>query len=78
MEGRKCRAQAKKYVYLNEALNAVPVPVEWAEAYTSLQRGIVKGIFTGYDSFSSGKMQEVACYGHNIGMPLDGPHPPVD
>lgn len=66
--GRKMRAQAKIYAMMCEAMNAIPVPVDWSEVYTSLQRGLVKGVFTGYDSVSSAKLQEVAPYCHNIGL----------
>ena len=61
--GAKLRAQAKVYSDMAEAINGVPVPVEWAEAYTSLQRGLVKGIFTGYDSVTGAKIHEVAISG---------------
>ena len=64
MEGRKLRAQAKSYSDIIEATNGVPVPVAWAEAYTALQRGLVKGIFTGYDSVTGAKIHEVAPYAH--------------
>ncbi len=66
MDGRKLRAQAKHYSLMAEAINGVPVPVAWAEAYTALQRGLVKGIFTGYDSVTGAKIHEVAPYGHRI------------
>lgn len=66
MGGRKLRAQAKHYSLMAEAIKGVPVPVAWAEAYTALQRGLVKGIFTGYDSVTGAKIHEVAPYGHRI------------
>jgi len=62
MGGEKVRAQAKIYVTMLEAMNGVGVPVEWAECYTSLQRGLVKGVFTGFDSVTSAKLYEVAPY----------------
>jgi TRAP-type C4-dicarboxylate transport system substrate-binding protein len=66
VNGRKMRAQAKVYADMIEAINGVPVPVAWGETYTALQRGLVKGIFTGYDSFTSAKLYEVAPYAHRI------------
>ena len=66
--GRKIRAQAKLYVNMIKVMNGVPVPVEWGETYPALQRGLVKGIFTGYDSFTSAKLMEVAPYAHRINL----------
>jgi len=66
MGGVKLRAQAKLYSDITEAIKGVPTPVEWAETYTALQRGLVGGVFTGFDSFSSAKMMEVAPYAHRI------------
>jgi len=43
-------------------MGGTPVPIDWSEAYTGLQRGTVKGLMTGYDSISSAKIQEVAPY----------------
>jgi len=66
VEGRKLRAQAKVFADMTKAMGGIPVNVEWGEIYTALQRGLVKGIFTGYGSFSSAKLQEVAPYAHRI------------
>jgi len=68
MTGIKLRAQAKIFTNIVEAMNGVPVYVEWPETYTALQRGLVKGVFTGFDSTTSAKLQEVAPYAHNIGL----------
>lgn len=68
LEGRKVRAQAKIYSTMAEAMNGVGVPVEWAETYTSLQRGLVKGVFTGFDSVTGAKLHEVAPYATDIKM----------
>jgi TRAP-type C4-dicarboxylate transport system substrate-binding protein len=64
LPGVKLRAQSKLLSDMVTAMGGEPVPVEWAEAYTSLQRGLVKGIFTGWESFTGAKMQEVAPYAH--------------
>ena len=64
--GTKLRAQAKLYSDITEAIKGVPTPVEWAETYTALQRGLVNGLFTGFDSFTGAKMMEVAPYAHRI------------
>ena len=66
--GVKIRAQAVVYTYIVEAINGTPVPIEWGEAYTALQTGVVKGIITGHDSVSTANIQEVAPYGHRINM----------
>lgn len=66
--GRSIRAQAKLYSDIVEAANGLPVPVAFAEAYTALQRGQVKGIFTGYGSITGSKLHEVAPYGYSIGL----------
>jgi len=68
MDGEKVRAQAAVYTYIVEAIKGTPVPIEWGEAYTALQTGVVKGIITGIDSVSSANIQEVAPYGHRINM----------
>ena len=68
LEGRKIRAQAKLFSDMVEAAGGVPVPVAFAEAYTALQNGLVKGIFTGYDSISATKLQEVAPYAYRISL----------
>jgi len=64
--GRKLRAQAKVFSDMAEAINGVPVPVAWGEAYTALQRGLAKGIFTGFDSITGAKLYEVAPHAHRI------------
>lgn len=64
--GAKMRAQAQVYTYILEAINGVPVPVEWGETYTALQRGLIKGVMTGYDSVTGAKIMEVAPYLHKI------------
>ena len=61
VEGRKLRAQAKVFADMTKAMGGVPVNVEWGETYTALQRGLVKGIFTGYGSFSSAKYRRIYC-----------------
>jgi TRAP-type C4-dicarboxylate transport system substrate-binding protein len=66
--GEKIRAQAVVYNYIVEAIGGTPVPIEWGEAYTALQTGVVKGIITGIDSTSTANIQEVAPYGHRIFM----------
>ena len=66
--GRKIRAQAKLYSDMVEAAKGVPVPIPFPDAYTSLQRGLVKGIFTGFASITGAKLQEVAPYGYSIGL----------
>jgi TRAP-type C4-dicarboxylate transport system substrate-binding protein len=66
--GRKIRAQAKLYSDMVEAAKGVPVPIPFAEAYTALQRGLVKGIFTGFASITGSKIHEVAPYGYGIGL----------
>ncbi|MBI1773871.1 MAG: TRAP transporter substrate-binding protein DctP [Proteobacteria bacterium] len=66
LAGRKIRAQAKLFSDMIEAAGGVPVPVAFAEAYTALQNGLVKGILTGYDSITGAKLHEVAPYAHNI------------
>ena len=68
LEGRNIRSQAKLYSDMTEAANGVPVPVAFAEAYTALQRGLVKGIFTGYGSITGAKLHEVAPYAYSIGL----------
>lgn len=65
---RPIRAQAKLYSDIVEAAGGVPVPVAFAEAYTALQRGLVKGIFTGYASITGSKIHEVAPYAYGIGL----------
>ena len=64
--GRKIRAQAKLFSDMVEAAGGVPVPVAFGEAYTALQSGLVKGIFTGFDSITGAKIHEVAPYAHGI------------
>ena len=64
LTGVKLRAQSKLLSDMVTAIGGEPVPVEWAEAYTSLQRGLVKGIFTGWESFTGAKLHEVAPYAH--------------
>ena len=66
--GRKIRAQAKLYPDMVEAAKGVPVPIPFPDAYTSLQRGLVKGIFTGFASITGAKLQEVAPYGYAIAL----------
>ena len=66
--GRKIRAQAKLFSDMIEAAGGVPVPVAFAETYTALQSGLVKGIFTGYDSITGAKLHEVAPYAYGIGL----------
>src|SRR5215208_2905399 len=66
--GRKIRAQAKLYSDMIEAAKGVPVPIPFPEAYTSLQRGLVKGIFTGFASITGSKLHEVAPYAYGIGL----------
>jgi TRAP-type C4-dicarboxylate transport system substrate-binding protein len=65
---RKIRAQAMVYSMIVEACKGVPVPIEWPETYAALQRGVVKGVMSGFDSITSAKIMEVAPYAHNIGM----------
>ncbi len=65
---RPIRAQAKLYADIVEAAGGEPVPVAFAEAYTALQRGLVKGIFTGYASITGSKIHEVAPYAYGIGL----------
>jgi TRAP-type C4-dicarboxylate transport system substrate-binding protein len=68
MEGLQIRAQAKLYSDIVKAANGAPVPVAFAEAYTALQRGLVKGIFTGFASITGSKIHEVAPYAYGIGL----------
>jgi len=68
MPGVKLRAQSKLLSDMVDAMGGEPVPVAWAEAYTALQRGLVKGIFTGWESFTGAKLQEVAPYAHGTGL----------
>lgn len=65
---RPIRAQAKLYADIVQAAGGEPVPVAFAEAYTALQRGLVKGIFTGYASITGSKIHEVAPYAYGIGL----------
>lgn len=68
LEGRKIRAQAKLFSDMIEAAGGVPTPVAFAEAYTGLQSGLIKGLFTGYDSITGAKLYEVAPYAYSIGL----------
>jgi TRAP-type C4-dicarboxylate transport system substrate-binding protein len=74
LQGRKIRAQAKLFSDMIEAAGGVPVPVAFAEAYTALQNGLVKGIFTGFDSITGAKLHEVAPYAHGIRLANQFPY----
>ncbi len=74
LAGRKIRAQAKLFSDMVEAAGGVPVPVAFAEAYTALQSGLVKGIFTGFDSITAGKLHEVAPYAYGIRLANQFPY----
>lgn len=72
--GRKIRAQAKLFSDMVEAAGGVPVPVAFPEAYTALQNGLVKGIFTGFDSITGAKIHEVAPHAHGIRLANQFPY----
>jgi TRAP-type C4-dicarboxylate transport system substrate-binding protein len=74
LEGRKIRAQAKLFSDIIEAAGGVPTPVAFAEAYTALQSGLIRGLFTGYDSITGAKLHEVAPYAYGIGLSNQFPY----
>jgi len=70
LEGLKVRAPGKYNLKLIGASPATAVSVPWAELFTSLQTGLIDGVFTVNDALDSVKMYEVAPYAAFIGSNL--------
>jgi len=68
LKGLKVRSYGKEASAIIEALKGTAVPVDWAETYSALQQGVVKGLITAYPSITSSKIYQVAPYAYFIGL----------
>lgn len=60
--GKKIRIVSSENAALLNAIGAVPLSVAWPEIYTSLQTGVISGVYTAADAAETAKFDEVARY----------------
>jgi TRAP-type C4-dicarboxylate transport system substrate-binding protein len=68
IKGLKIRAASEEYATIIEAINGEPIPIDWAETYTALQQGVVKGLITAYPPITMTKIHEVCPYAYYTGL----------
>lgn len=61
-KGKKIRIVSSENAALLKAIGAVPLSVAWPEIYTSLQTGVISGVYTAADAEETAKFDEVAPY----------------